>query len=88
MFDVGRATVSRLLRRSRETGDVVEKPRGGNNPRAVDDDWARQHAQTFPEATIVERVEAWAAHSGRRVHPESMRNAMHRIGWTHKKRRR
>ncbi len=29
MFGVGRATVNRLLRRKRETGDVVAKPRGG-----------------------------------------------------------
>ena len=87
MFGVGRATVSRLLRRARETGDVLEKPRGGNNPRAVDDTWLRAHAEAFPDATVAERVEAWALHCGRRVHPESMRGAMHRIGWTHKKRR-
>ena len=36
MFGVGEATVSRLLRRKRETGDVLPKARGGNNPRRVD----------------------------------------------------
>lgn len=87
MFGVGRATVSRLLRRKRESGDVLEKPRGGNNRPVVDDVWLRAHAQAHPDSTVAERVEAWAAHSGRRVHPESMRGAMHRIGWTHKKKR-
>jgi len=33
MFGVGLATVNRLLRHKRETGDVAYKPRGGNHPR-------------------------------------------------------
>ena len=38
-FGIGRATVDRLLRRFRDTGDVKAKPRGGNNPVLVDDAW-------------------------------------------------
>lgn len=49
MFNVGYATVSRLLRRKRETGDVLPKPRGGNNPRKVDLSWLEQHAKENPE---------------------------------------
>ncbi len=30
MFEVGRASVSRLLRRDRETGDVLPNKRGGD----------------------------------------------------------
>lgn len=85
MFGVGEATVSRLLRRERETGDVLEKPRGGNHKPVVDDDWVRAHAEALPDATLAERVVAWAEHSGRRVSRMAMCNALRRIDWTHKK---
>jgi transposase len=88
MFGVGEATVSRLLRRFRETGDVLKKPRGGNNPRRVDLDWLRRHAEAEPDARLVDRVDAWERHSGIRVHKSTMGFAMRDIGWTHKKRRR
>lgn len=88
MFGVGEATVSRLLRRFRETGDVHAKPRGGNNPRRVDDAWLLTHAEQFPDATLAERIVAWEEVSGRRVASGTMSTAMRRVGWTHKKRRR
>ena len=87
MFGIGRASLDRWLRRHRETGDVLPKPRGGNNPRAVDDQWLRAHAEAQPDARIPDRIAAWAAHSGRTVSHGAMWNAMQRIGWTHKKRR-
>ena|SRR5579884_3653441 len=86
MFGIGRASIDRLLRRQRETGDVAPKPRGGNNPIAVDDAWLLTHAQANPDARLTDRIEAWAAHSGRTVSLGAMSNAMRRIGWTHKKR--
>lgn len=85
MFGVGLATVSRFLRRQRETNDVKAKPRGGNNPRAVDLDWLRTHAQENPDARLRDRIEAWWDVSGRTVSIGAMWNAMHAIGWTHKK---
>src|SRR5690348_9478502 len=88
LFGVGRATVSRILRRKRETGDVALKPRGGNNPRVVDLAWLRAHAEESPDARLVDRVEAWIATGGRRVSLQAMSLAMHAIGWTHKKKRR
>ena len=88
MFGIGVATVNRLLRRKRETGDVLAKARGGNNPRVVDDDWVRAHCEAYPDATLRERVAAWAEHCGKEVSIPAMSNAVHRIGWTHKKRRR
>lgn len=88
MFGVSVATVNRLLRRHRETGDVQVKARGGNNPRVVADDWVLAHCEAHPDATLRERVAAWAAHSGKEVSLPAMSNAVHRIGWTHKKRRR
>lgn len=86
MFGIGRATVSRILRRDRETGDVLLKPRGGNNPRVVDLEWLRKHAEAEPDARLIDRVEAWVAQGGRRVGIEAMNRALHAIGWTHKKR--
>jgi transposase len=88
LFGVGLATVSRLLRLERETNDVKARPRGGNNPRAVDRDWLLGHAKANPDALLRERIDAWEKKSGRRVSMGAMWNAMHAIGWTHKKRRR
>src|SRR5262249_1585889 len=88
MFGVGRATVSRMLRRERETGDVQLKPRGGNRARVVDDAWLIAHAEAEPDARLIDRVAAWAAHSGTTVSVSAMHSSMQRIGWTHKKRRR
>lgn len=88
LFGVGEATVSRVLRRYRETGDVLNKPRGGNNPRRVDLAWLRRHAEGHPDARLIDRVEAWAESGGVRVHVSTMSLAMRAIGWTHKKKRR
>ena len=88
LFGVGRATVSRLLRRHRETGSVAAKPVGGNNPRRVDLEWLRSHAVAHPDARLRDRVEAWEAQSGVRVASSTMSQAMKAIGWTHKKRHR
>lgn len=85
MFGIGRATVGRILRRSRETGDVALKARGGNNPRIVDLEWLKQHAATEPDARLFDRIEAWVATGGRRMSLEAMSRALRAIGWTHKK---
>lgn len=87
LFDVGEATVSRLLRLQRETGDVKSKPRGGNNPRRVDLEWLRRHLEAFPDARVIDRMDAWEKHSGKRVGYTAMWDAVHACGWTHKKRR-
>ena len=85
MFEVGRASVSRLLRRDRETGDVLPKKRGGDLRRLVDLAWIEKHAEAFPDARLVDRIEAWQEHSGRRVSVGAMWSALDAIGWTHKK---
>jgi transposase len=87
MFDVGRATVNRLLRRERETGDVHYKPRGGNNPRKVNLEWLKKHALENPDARIVDRISAWKQHSGISVSSFAMRDALRAIGFSYKKRR-
>jgi transposase len=88
LFSIGRATVSRLLRLERETGDVLPKKRGGDRRRSVDLDWLRQHAEANPDARLVDRIAAWQEKSGRRVSVGAMWDALAKINWTHKKRRR
>jgi transposase len=88
LFGVGRATVSRLLRRQRETGDVQALAVGGNNPRRVDLDWLQKHAEEKPDARLVDRIESWEKESGQRVDSSTMSKAMRAVGWTHKKRHR
>jgi transposase len=85
LFGVGTATVSRALRRFRETGDVKYKPRGGNNPRRVDLEWLKEHAEAHPDARLVDRVEAWEQVSGRRVTAATMSNSLQAIAWSYKK---
>lgn len=87
LFGVGRASVSRWLRRKRETGDIAHRPRGGNNPRRVELDWVRGHCAAHPDARIPDRIAAWAQHCGTRVSHGAMWGALHAIGWSYKKRR-
>jgi transposase len=87
MFAVGRATVSRNLRRRRETGDVLYKPKG-HAPQKIDRQWLAQHVAKEPDATREERADAWEWESGARVTPQTVSNALRDIGWTYKKRRR
>jgi transposase len=86
LFGIGEATVSRLLRRYRETGDVQPKPHASNNPRRVDLNWLREQLAANPDARIVDRIEAWVAAGGRRVSITTMWLSIRACGWTHKKR--
>ena len=59
MFGIGRATVSRILRRDPETGDVAFKARGGNRTRVIEDAWLIAQAEAAPDARLIDRVFAW-----------------------------
>jgi len=85
MFGVGRATVSRTLRRARETGDVLYKPRVGRK-RRLDRAWLSRHAEEFPDATRQERADAWEKESGWRLSLQTFSKALREIGWSFKKR--
>lgn len=87
LFGIGDATVSRLLRRYRDTGDVLPKKKGGNNPRVVDLEWLRGQLEAKPDDRLIDRVEAWAKHSGKRVSISAVWTGVRALGWTHKKRR-
>ena len=86
LFGIGRATVSRWLRRKRETGDVEPRAKGGNNPRRIDLGWLRKHCEENPDARIIDRIEAWEKHSDDTASIGAMWNALHAIGWSFKKR--
>ena len=85
LFAVGRASVSRLLRLHRSTGDIEPEQMGGNRERVIDLEWLKTHAQTFPDARLCDRIAEWEVESGHRVASSTMSNAMRTIGWTHKK---
>lgn len=87
LFGIGEATLSRLLRLYRETGDVQPKARGGNNPRRVDLVWLRSNLEEHPDARVIDRIEAWVQAGGERVGRTAMWMAVRACGWTHKKRR-
>jgi len=86
MFGIGVATVSRLLRRRRDTGDVLPKKRGGDRRRLVDLVWLEEQARANPDARLVDRISAWEARAGRHVSIGAMWGALDAIGWTHKER--
>src|SRR5271170_1162473 len=85
LFGVGEATVSRVLRRFRETGVVEHKPRGGNNPRRVGLDWLKKDLVANPDARLIDRIAAWKKHKGETVSMGAMWRAVRACGWTHKK---
>ena len=85
LFSVGEATVSRLLRRFRQSGDVKYRPNGGYNPRRVDMDWLREHLAANPDVRLVDRIEAWLERSGKRVGIGAMWLSVRACGWSHKK---
>lgn len=85
MFGVGRATVSRNLRRRRETGDVLYLPKAGRK-HLLDRAWLAAHAEKFPDATRQERADDWEKESGRRVSLPTFSRALRAIGWSFKKR--
>ncbi len=85
MFSVGRATVNRLLRRKRETGDIKPKERGGDLRRVMDLVWVKKYVTKNSDARLRDIADAWLAETGTSVSLSAVWYAMHTIGWTHKK---
>lgn len=88
-FDVGRATVSRLLRRARE-GRSIERdpPGGGNPPRIARDEYPalRSLVREMPSATRRELADAWKERFGVSVSEAAMGRTLRAAGFTRKKR--
>jgi transposase len=86
-FDVSVKTVQRWVRRYEQTGTVAPRPIPGL-PRHLDaagDRQLQERLTTQPDATVLENCAWWTEVSGRAVSETTMWRAMHRVGWTHKK---
>lgn len=88
-FVVSPKTVQRLVVQQQQTGSVAPRPIPGM-PRAIDIEGDRQLQERMgaePDATVLENCAWWAEVSGQQVSEATMWRAMHRLGWTHKKKR-
>lgn len=88
LFGVGEATVSRLLRRHRERGDVRRDPRGGGMPPKVPERLyasLRKLVAEKPDRTVAQIAEAWKAFHGVTVSRSAMMRALRKAGFTWKK---
>lgn len=89
LLGVGRATVSRVLRRYRESGSVERRPRGGGNftkVRGPVADRLRAIAALQPDATIEEMTRELCHQTGIEVSRSAVDRALRRMGYTRKKR--
>lgn len=85
---VGRATVSRVLRRHRERGDVTPDRHGGGMPAKIADeelDELRAVVASHADRTVEQLRHVWAAHRGTVVSRSAMQRSLHRAGLTWKK---
>ncbi len=86
-FQVSLATIKRYLKQRRDTGDLTPKRPPGRpatkGPMLAAGLPAQLHA--FPDATLEEHCERWAATTGVSVSTATMSRAIARLGWTRKK---
>ena len=88
-FDVSPKTVQRLVAQYQHTGSIAPRPIPGM-PRSIDaegDRLLQERMAAEPDATVLENCAWWAEVSGQQVSEATMWRAMHRLGWTHKKKR-
>ena len=89
-FSVGRATVSRLLRRVRETGSVAPAAKKGRPPRVLSEaDRAVlvSLVTESPDATLTELADDLEVAIGKRVGTSTVGRALADEGFTRKKKR-
>ncbi|MBM7115709.1 helix-turn-helix domain-containing protein [Archangium primigenium] len=88
LLGVSEATVSRVLRLYRETGDVTPRPRGGGrfSPlRGEVADTLERLVLRDPGATVTELKEQLAALTGVVTSRSALQRALHRLGFSYKK---
>lgn len=88
-FGVGEASVNRIVRLHRRTGKLEPLPHGGGQTPLIGMDDLEALAdlvQSHADATVVELTRAWNKRRRPRVTPSSMLRALHRFGFTPKKR--
>lgn len=88
LFGVGEASVSRVLRRAREHGDLRPDPPGGGFPPRISDANLGKLVKLVaekPDRSIEELCGVWTARYGGPVTTSSMYRALCRAGLTRKK---
>jgi transposase len=85
-FQVGRASVSRILRVHRETGEFMPAPKPKKPKNKIDLEWLRAHALAHPDARLKDRAADFKAARGIEASITAVHHAMRAIGFTHKKR--
>ncbi len=88
IFEIGRATVSRLLRRSREKKTLQPAKRPMNAPIRIgpqDNVRLSEIVQEFPDATVEELTAVWRQRVSEKISRSSMMRALLRNGFTLKK---
>jgi transposase len=86
-FHVGTATISRLLRLKRETGDVVPRAAEAKRPHKLDRGWLTKHVANYPDATLKDRARSYATEKHISVGLSGVWYALTALGFTHKKKR-
>lgn len=87
-FDIGVASVSRWLRRSRETGTPAPKRRTAFVPALIPAEQAPQIValvEQFRDLTVDELANEWERRTGQRVSRSTMQRAVLRSGFRWKK---
>ncbi|NOK32611.1 transposase [Corallococcus exercitus] len=88
LLGIGEATVSRILRLYRETGDVMLRPKGGGRLSPIQGKVASELKRLVaqkPDATVRELMAELTARTGIITSRPSMQRALHRLGFSHKK---
>lgn len=88
LFQVGRATVNRLVKRFREKGSVAPNPHAGGREKRLtggDEEKLLELVTERADATIPELVSGLADRTGKRVSTSTMSRALARLGFTRKK---
>lgn len=90
LFGTSLATLKRLLKQQREEGHVTPKAQPGPRFAIGPEDTAALAAQwragQASDATLEQHCQQWHQEQGVVVSAATMRRALHRRGWTHKKR--
>lgn len=87
-FGVSVSAVKRYVVRQQETGSLERTPSPGGPRKLIGEQEAILQArlEAAPDATVLEHCAWWAEHQGQQLSEATMWRALHRLGWTHKKR--
>ena len=89
MFGISLSTLKRYLKQRAETGDVAPKPIPGRPSKkyAALEAGLVPQLEAYPDLTLEAHCHLWERTHGMTVDHTQMSRAIHRVGWTRKKRR-